>query len=158
MVQTPPDGALTVSRRSSVAAEIGEAGLADVEMALEAMQSYRLAQAALQHNDIGNARTLAEQAVARDPTQGEYIALLAWVKALNDASVIEEAIATMSTVLGDDPSNEQARFYRGKLLVRSNRPKEAVQDFSELLLANPQNQEAQSELRALKRLTEDSPE
>jgi hypothetical protein len=35
-------------------------------------------------------------------------------------------------------------------LVRSNRLQEALADFNELLSGNPQNRDAQAELRALK--------
>ncbi len=149
VVNTPPDGALTVARRSSAA--LGDEGLADVERALEAMQSYRLAQAALQRSDLASARQLAEKAVARDPMQGEYRALLAWIRALSDSAAVDEAIATISRVLIDDPSNESALFYRAKLRLRSNRLADAARDFTEVLAINPQHQEARAELRALEK-------
>lgn len=123
----------------------------DAEAALEAMQNFRLAEAALQRNDVANAAQLAQKAVDGDPTQADYLTLLAWVKALgNDANVVKSAVATMSKVLIEDPSNERALLYRGKLLVRTNRLHDALNDFNELLATNPHHREASSELRALK--------
>jgi hypothetical protein len=126
-------------------------GMEDAEAALEAMQNFRLAEAALQRNDIANAEQLAQKAVDGDPTQADYVTLLAWVKALgNDAALVKSAVATMSKVLIEDPSNERALLYRGKLLVRTNRLHDALNDFNELLATNPHHREAASELRALK--------
>jgi tetratricopeptide (TPR) repeat protein len=133
------------------AIEMGELGLADAESALEAMSSFRLAEGALQRNDPKGAEEYARKAVDGDPTQADYVALLAWIRALGAApQPIEDAIRTMSRVLIEDPSNERALFYRAKLLVRTNRLPEALNDFNELLLANPNHREAQNEARQLK--------
>jgi tetratricopeptide (TPR) repeat protein len=133
------------------AIEIGDDGLADAEAALEAMQSFRLAEAALQRNDIAGAQKLAQKAVDGDPTQADYVTLLAWIRGLaNSPAAVDEAIATLSRVLGDDPASERALLYRGKLLARANRNAEALADFNELLASNPQHRDAQAELRQLK--------
>lgn len=133
------------------AVEIGDDGLADAEAALEAMQSFRLAEAALQRNDVAGAEKLAQKAVNGDPSQVDYVTLLAWIRALgNDATAVEQAIETMTRVLSDDPSSERALLYRGKLFSRTNRFQEALVDFNELLASNPQNRDAQAEVRHLK--------
>lgn len=126
-------------------------GMADAEAALEAMQSFRLAEAALQRNDVAGAEKLAMKAVEGDPTQADYLSLLAWIRALGNApAAVEEAISTMSDVISDDPSNERALFYRAKLYARANRVQEALADLDELLAANPHHREAASEARQLK--------
>ena len=131
--------------------EIGDDGLADAEAALEAMSSYRLAEGALQRNDLSAAEDHAQRAVSADPTQADYVSLLAWIRALGGAPQSkEEAIRTMSRILIEDPSNEKALFYRGKLLVQTNRLHEALNDFNELLSANPHHREAEDEARQLK--------
>ena len=115
------------------------------------MSSIRLAEGALQRNDVVTAEEHAKKAVAGDPTQADYVTLLAWIRSLGGArQPMEEAIRTMSRVLIEDPSNEKALFYRGKLLVRTNRLPEALNDFNELLSANPHHREAQNEVRQLK--------
>lgn len=133
------------------AIDIGDAGLADAEVALEAMQSFRLAEVALQKNDVSGAHKLAQKAVDGDPAQADYVTLLAWIRSLGgNPSAIEEAISTMTRVLGDDPASERALLYRGKLLVRTNRFHEALADFNELLGSNPQHRDAANEVRLLK--------
>jgi len=141
-------------RARNGAIDIGDDGLADAEAALEAMQSFRLAEAALQRNDLAAAEKLARKAVDGDPTQPDYVTLLAWIRALGNApALIEEAISTMSRVLGDDPASERALLYRGKLFARTNRANEALADFNELLASNPQHREALAEVRQLKSKT-----
>ena len=136
------------------AIEIGDAGLADAEAALEAMQSFRLAEAALQRNDLAGAQKLAQKAVDGDPSQADYVTLLAWIRAhANSPAAIEAAISTMTQVLSEDPSSERALLYRGKLLARTNRIKEALADFNELLAGNPGHREAAAEARRLKTMT-----
>jgi tetratricopeptide (TPR) repeat protein len=133
------------------AVEIGEAGILDAEAALEAMTSFRLAEGALQRNDTAAAEQHARKAVEGDPSHVDYISLLAWIRSLGNApQAMEDAIRTMSKVLIEDPSNERALFYRGKLLVRTNRLPEALHDFNELLSANPSHKEAQAEVQILK--------
>jgi tetratricopeptide (TPR) repeat protein len=144
----PVDIALDLGAVTQV--EIGADSMADAEAALGAMQSFRSAEAALQRNDLVGAQQLAQQAVHGDPTQGDYVSLLAWIKSLSGSASVGEAIMTMSSVLHDEPSNERALLYRGKLLARSNRLQEAILDFTELIAGNPQHREAQSELRAAK--------
>lgn len=138
-------------RNGAGVVNIGEAGMADAEAALEAMTSFRLAEAALQRNDTVQAQRLAEKALAGDPTQPDYITLVAWVKALaGNPKTVEESIRTMSKVLIEDPSNERALLYRGRLLVKTNRLHEALADFNELLSTNPHHREAASEAQKLK--------
>jgi Flp pilus assembly protein TadD len=148
-IQIELDDGAAPPRPSAI--EIGDDGLADAEAALEAMQSFRLAEAALQRNDTAKALSLAQKAVAGDPTQADYVTLVAWIQSLGgNPAAVEGAIATMTRVLGDDPSNERALLYRGKLFARSNRPHEALADFNELLGGNPHHREAANELRTLK--------
>jgi len=135
----------------SKAIEIGEDGMADAEAALEAMQNFRLAEAALQRNDVAEAERLAHDAVLADPGQSDYLTLLAWIRAIaGGPAVVEEAISTMTRVLSGEPANERALLYRGKLFVRLQRFDQARADLGELLSINPHNREAASELRGLK--------
>ena len=142
------------NRPQNGAVDIGDDGLADAEAALEAMQSFRLAEAALQRNDLVAAEKLARKAADGDPTQNDYITLLAWIRAQgNDPLLVEEAIATLSRVLADDAASERALLYRGKLLARVNRANEALADLNELLASNPQHRDALAEVRQLKSKT-----
>lgn len=137
---TPPD-----------AEPFGDIEAPDEGAAEDAMSSFRQAEAALQRNDVGAALELATKAAATDPTQFDYVTLLAWVQALSGSpATTEQSIKTLTRVLIEDPSNERALFYRGKLFARTSRLQEALEDFSDLVAANPQHREGQSELRLVK--------
>ena len=117
----------------------------------DAMTNFRMAEASLQRSDTAGALRLAEKAAAADPTQPDYLALAAWIRAMGgNPQSMEDAIRTLSRVLIEDPANERALLYRGKLLVRTNRLQEAMTDFTELLSSNPMHREAATEVRMLK--------
>jgi hypothetical protein len=126
--------------------EMGEA-----ERALQAMTDFRLAETALQRNDVEKAEKLARQAVEGEPSNGEYIAFLAWIHALSGRhEAVQEAIAKLGEVLKADALCERALLYRGKLFKKSNRLAEAIRDFQTVLDVNPRNNEAASEARLLR--------
>jgi tetratricopeptide (TPR) repeat protein/HD-GYP domain-containing protein (c-di-GMP phosphodiesterase class II) len=123
----------------------------DAERALEAMTNFRLAETALQRGDMQLAERLAQKAAEGDPSQGEYIALYAWVCAMGATpNKVNDAIDALSGVLRDDPSCERALLYRGKLYKRANKTTEALRDFETVLKANPKHREAASEVRLLR--------
>ncbi len=123
----------------------------EAERALQAMTDFRLAETALSRNDLASAERLAAKAVEGEPTNGEYISLLAWLRALSGkADAVNEAIAKLSEVLEEDALCERALLYRGKLLKRASRKVEALRDFLTVLDVNPKNSEAASEARLLR--------
>jgi hypothetical protein len=123
--------------------------MAEAEAALQAMTSFRMAEAALQRGDLQGAETLAAKAYKADPTQSDYSTLLAWVRVQLGKVRADAAVLTMTTVLEDDPSNERALLYRGKLYAQLGRAPEATADFNELLSTNPHHREAAAALRSL---------
>jgi hypothetical protein len=125
---------------------------ANAERALEAMTHFRLAEAALQRNDLSQAERLAARAVTNDPTQTDYVALHAWIRAMTNGKQdgFSEAIHTLSKLLAEEPDNERALLYRGKLLKKMSRMREALRDFERLLQKNPRHREATQEVRLLK--------
>ncbi|HVH47022.1 MAG TPA: hypothetical protein VM925_31980 [Labilithrix sp.] len=126
-------------------------GVAPAPAYEDADVSFRHAEEALARNDLAAAEEHAKRAVERDPMQPAHVILLAWVRALGGAPrAPEDAIRTLSKLLIEDPSNEKALFYRAKILVRTNRLPEALNDFNELIAANPDHREAQLEVDQLK--------
>jgi cytochrome c-type biogenesis protein CcmH/NrfG len=125
--------------------------MGDAERALQAMTDFRLAETALQRNDTEKAERLARKAVEGEPSNGEYVAFLAWVHALSGKNEhVQDAIARLGEVLKADALCERALLYRGKLLKKTNRLAEASRDFQTVLDVNPRNNEAASELRLLR--------
>jgi hypothetical protein len=117
---------------------------------VSAMSNFRLAEAALQRNDLAAAEDFAAKALAADPMQSEYVVLRAWISALRGGPAeMNAAIVTLSGVLTADGTNQRALLTRGRLLARAMRPKEALADFRALLVLSPQHREAQNEIRQL---------
>jgi cytochrome c-type biogenesis protein CcmH/NrfG len=116
------------------------------------MTNFRLAESALQRNDLAQAERLAARAATGDPEQTDYIALHAWIRAMTNGQHdgFSEAIHTLSRLLADDAENERALLYRGKLLKRTSRMREALRDFERILMTNPRHREAMQEVRLLK--------
>jgi tetratricopeptide (TPR) repeat protein len=141
------------SKESAVVSKEPEVNpeIADAERALEAMTNFRLAETALQRGDMPQAEKLAQKAAEGDPEQGEYRALLAWIKAMGATpNQVSQAIEMISGVLKEDATCERALLYRGKLYKRANKTKEALKDFEALLKINSKHREAASEVRLLK--------
>ena len=126
-------------------------GIADAEAALDAMTHFQDAEEALSKNDLKRADELAQKALRGDPSEPNYKALVAYLKALKAPQVIDESIRTLSKVLLDDPANERALLFRAKLLAKKNRFPEAVNDLDELLSSNPNHAEAKREAPSLPR-------
>jgi Tfp pilus assembly protein PilF len=123
----------------------------DAKHALQAMTDFRLADKALERNDLATAERLAKKAVDGDPDKAEYRALVAWLAALSSRKdAVKEALVGLAEVLNDDPLCERALLYRGKLHKRENRNSEALRDFMMALDVNPKNTEAASEVRLLR--------
>jgi hypothetical protein len=126
--------------------------VANAERALEAMTHCRLAEAALERGDLSQAERLIARAVIGDPAQTDYVALHAWIRAVMSSKTegFSEAIHTLSKLLAEDPDNERALVYRGKLLKKMNRMREALRDFERVLKTKPHHREAIQEVRLLK--------
>jgi hypothetical protein len=142
--ERPPPRAVDLPRTVN-APDTGEA-----ERALEAMTSFRLAEAALQRGDVAHAERLAASAVKGDPDEGDYVALYTWIKAMgaHGDSATLDAIQVLTRVVESHPS-ERALLYRGKLQKRMKRLREALRDFERVLELNPKHREAASEVRLL---------
>lgn len=129
---------------------IAEDGLADAEAALEAMTHIQNAEEALARGDFRGGESYAKQATKGDPSEQSYAVVLAFAQAQTGAMPIDDAIRKISKVLIEDPANEKALFYRAKLLAKKNKLHEAINDFDELLSANPNHQAAKTEVQALR--------
>jgi hypothetical protein len=148
---THPPATLS-ERPSPLGVDRTNSEVANAERALEAMTNCRLAEAALQKGDLAQAEQLIARAVIGDPTQTDYVALHAWIRAMISGKTegMSEAIHTLSKLLAEDPDNERALAYRGKLLKKMNRMREALRDFERILKTKPHHREATQEVRLLK--------
>jgi hypothetical protein len=156
---TPRPGATaakgpTPSTRSKVASTSAtgelDPAMAEAEAALEAMTNFRLAEASLQRGDAVMAEKLALKAMQGDPNQLDYRALHAYVTVVRGGSA-DRGLQEIAAVLEDDPSNERALLFRGKILKGLRREAEALEAFEEVLAINPHHRDAQVEAKSLRK-------
>jgi tetratricopeptide (TPR) repeat protein len=120
------------------------------ERALQAMTDFRLAETAMQRNDLQMAERLARRALDQDPHQAEYRAAVEWLRAMNAPASLGEAIEALGNMLEKDPTHERTLLYRARLLKKAGRVRDALRDFEAILAQNPRHSEAASESRHLK--------
>ncbi len=147
----PPSTAFRESQVRKAPPRVQQVDDDDSERLVQAMTDFRMAEAALQRNDTSTADELAKKALAVEPTNSDYAALVAWTGALlGKADGIPLAIAKLNVILKEEALNERALLYRGRLYKRVKRSAEALRDFSSVLDINPKHSEAALEVRLLR--------
>ncbi len=119
------------------------------DSANEAIALMRRAEQALIHKDLEGAARSAARAVERDPNVPIVNAFYAWAHVLSGAIKPGDAIRLIDKALAQDPDCTQARLYRAKLLKRDDRLHEAIREFEVVLSMDPDNRDAQNELKLL---------
>jgi tetratricopeptide (TPR) repeat protein len=129
-----------------------------VARVVDAAMEFQKAEILLKKNDINGAEHLASRAVAADPEQPEYVALLVWIRAMRrgdppdlregaTSAHFDDLIKMLDDVLRKEPRYERALYYRGVLLKRSGRADKAIRDFRFAAELNPKNLDAVREVR-----------
>jgi tetratricopeptide (TPR) repeat protein len=117
--------------------------------AAEAVALMRRAEQALVHKDIAGALRIATRAKSMDGSVAVVNAFLAWVSVLAGKSKPVQAIAELDKILAKDDACVPARLYREKLLKRENQMPEAMRELESVLAIEPENRDAQNELKLL---------
>ena len=86
----------------------------------------------------------------RTPTSGDYHALYAWLLHLmnpTDPAPIDEMLSSLDRALKSNPQSERAHYYKGVVLKRLKRDREALSHFHAAVQINPRNVDAAREVR-----------
>jgi hypothetical protein len=124
--------------------------------ATEAVALMRRGEQALVHKDIAGAKRLAGKARAQDGSVPIVNAFAAWVAVLAGDSTAADGIAQLDKIIVLDDACIPARLYRAKLLKRENRMPESMRELEVVLQLEPDNRDAQNEMKLLM-LTAKSP-
>lgn len=119
---------------------------------LRAEEHYHLGEMALRRDHFAQAAKEFKQAADLSPGESEYQALHAWSFLCSSPSREEaagEAMQMMSSAVLKGPKNPTVGLYHAKLLKLIGRNEEAASAFRTLLTIDPNNREAQLELRLL---------
>ena len=115
----------------------------------EAIEALKRAELALAHKEINGAVRLVKKAQDIDSTVSDVNAFAIWVNALSGALKPQAANAELAIILAEDEGCTRARLYRAKLLKRENKLQEARTEFERVLTEEPENKDAQNELKLL---------
>ncbi len=118
-----------------------------VQRVLRAATAFQKAEILLRRNNLAGAEEEVRRAVADDPKQPEYRALLAWLDAQKPNADVNASIAVLDQVLTELPNDLRARWYRGQLYKRAGRATRAVRDFRYIVEHDPRNVDAVREVR-----------
>jgi tetratricopeptide (TPR) repeat protein len=114
---------------------------------IRAATAYQKAEVLMRRNNAVAALEEARKAVELDPSQADYIALLAWVEATQLNANLEEILARIEKAQRLEPNNTRIRWYRGSLLKRMGKNGKAIGDFRFIVENDPRHVDAQREIR-----------
>lgn len=124
----------------------------DLSKLLGAETKFRKGESAFEAGRLDDAARCFEEACALYPDEGEFLASLAWTlyqRAPDDGVVQVDVIARLQKATELAPRHDKGWLWLGKVLQRTGRPGEALKQFERALHCNPDNRDAQTELKLL---------
>jgi curved DNA-binding protein CbpA len=118
-----------------------------VQCVLRAATAFQKAEVLMKRNNLGGALDEARKAVELDPSQADYIALLAWVESTQLNANLEQILARIEKAQRLEPNNTRIRWYRGSILKRLGKSGRAMGDFRFIVENDPRHLDAQREIR-----------
>lgn len=122
-----------------------------VQEVLEASNNFQKALIFLKRNDTAQGEELARKALAADPTQADYLALVTWLDAQKPVNQNRDKTIALITKLDEairmNGNCERAHYYRGMLHKRTDNVKQAIKDLKRAVELNPHNLDAAREIR-----------
>ncbi|HEY8089111.1 MAG TPA: DnaJ domain-containing protein [Polyangiaceae bacterium] len=122
-----------------------------VAKVIESAQHFQKAEVFFKRNDLAQAETFCQKAYDGDPTQPDYLALLAWLEAQKPASQTPEktleCIRMLDRAASMSARCEKAFYWRGLLYKRLGKADMANKDFRRVVDLNPRNIDAAREVR-----------
>jgi tetratricopeptide (TPR) repeat protein len=122
-----------------------------VTKVIDAATNFQKAEVCLRRGDHAQAEALCRLAHEADPSQSDYLAMMAWLEALKPENQAPEKTVKSLTMLSEaikiNARCEKAYFWRGMLLRRLGKAEAAMRDFKEAVELNPRNIDAAREVR-----------
>jgi tetratricopeptide (TPR) repeat protein len=116
---------------------------------VEAAMAFQRAEVLMKKRAYAAAEAEARRALALDPEQADYVALVAWIEShkTTDEMDLNRLIGALNGAVQRDSSNARIRHYRAQLLKRARLDARAIQDFRWIAEHDPRDVDAQRELR-----------
>jgi tetratricopeptide (TPR) repeat protein len=93
---------------------------------------------------------MLRSALSKNPNDFDCLALYAWLLNLmhpSEPAPFDEMLKTLDKALADNPRSERAHQYKGIILKRMKRERDALRHFNKALEINPRNVDAAREVR-----------
>jgi Tfp pilus assembly protein PilF len=122
-----------------------------VAKVVDAAQNFQKAEVYFKRNDLAQAESHCRLALEGDPTQSDYVAMLAWLVALKPENQSPEktmeSIRMLDRAVSMGGRGEKAFYWRGMLYKRLGKIDHATKDFRRVVEINPRNIDAAREVR-----------
>jgi curved DNA-binding protein CbpA len=118
-----------------------------VQRVIRAATAFQKAEVLMKRNNQAAALEEARKALELDPSQADYIALLAWLEAGQLNPNLDDILGRIEKAARMEPNNTRIRWYRGLLLKRMGKNGKAIGDFRFIVENDPRHVDAQREIR-----------
>ncbi|HKY35061.1 MAG TPA: DnaJ domain-containing protein [Polyangiaceae bacterium] len=118
-----------------------------VQKVLKATNAFQKAEVLLKRGNLAAAEKEALLAFQNDPTQANHVALHVWIQAQKPGAKMPDLMVQLDKAAKTEPNNLRVRWYRGQLLKRLGREREAVHDFRFIVERDARHTDAQREVR-----------
>jgi curved DNA-binding protein CbpA len=118
-----------------------------VHKVLRATTAFQKAEVLLKRGNLAAAEKEALVAFQNDPTQADHVALHVWIQAQKPGASMPDLMVQLDRAAKTEPNNLRVRWYRGQLLKRLGRDREALHDFRFIVERDARHTDAHREVR-----------
>lgn len=118
-----------------------------VQKVLKATNAFQKAEVLLKRGNLALAEKEARIAFESDPSQADHVALHVWIQAQDPNADLVGLAVQLEKAAKSEPNNLRVRWYRGQLLKRLGRTREALTDFRFIVERDPRHTDAHREVR-----------
>jgi curved DNA-binding protein CbpA len=118
-----------------------------VHKVLKATNAFQKAEVLLKRGNLALAEKEALLAFQNDPSQADHVALYAWIQAQKPNADLTDLAVRLEKAARAEPNNLRVRWYRGQLLKRMGRDREALHDFRFIAERDTRHTDAHREVR-----------
>jgi tetratricopeptide (TPR) repeat protein len=118
-----------------------------VQKVLKATTAFQKAEVLLKRGNLALAEKEAQIAFENDPSQADHVALHVWIQAQKPEANLTDLAVQLEKAAKTEPNNLRVRWYRGQLLKRLGRNREALHDFRFIVERDPRHTDAHREVR-----------
>lgn len=118
-----------------------------VQRVLKATSAFQKAEVLLKRGNLALAEKEALVAFENDPSQADHVAIHVWIQSQKPDADLKALAIELEKAAKAEPNNLRVRWYRGQLLKRMGRAREALMDFRFIIERDPRHTDAQREVR-----------